>query len=169
LRSGIIGVDDLEVHAGGALLMKAPFGDAEEVAIRGESPATSPEFIAALREGKLVARTRLRWVIDGVEWVIGVRGDTLMIGGLRPPLRSAPPDHEWIARRLELMRGFGEAFDRVYDAFIAIRLNDKAWRAELDTLRAWVAGEAEVAREPVGVAVGDDEGGPSIIEIRDED
>ncbi len=160
-RDGLIGVDDIEVHLGGAIQLAAPFGEAEEVALKGESPAESRELFTALREGKTVARAQMRWVIDGIEWSVTVRGATLALAGLRPPLRAAPPDAEWIERRLELMDGFAEAFERTYETFIALRLDDRAWKKEADAMSAWIADAAPERRAaPVPEA-------PEVIEVTD--
>lgn len=162
-RSGLIGVGETEVHFGEAVTLAAPFGDAEEVTLRGENPAASPELMAALREGKLVSRAALRWVVGGVEWHVAVRGQTLDFGGLKPPLKSAPPDAEWIARRLELFEEFQRAFDAVVDAFLALRLSETAWKREVESMRAWVA-RATKAGAPAPHSAR-----PEVIEIRDDE
>jgi hypothetical protein len=157
-RSGLVGVGETEVHFGGGLALTAPFGDAEEVALKGDTPGAAPEMFAALSEGKLVARAQMRWIIEGVEWHVAVRGATLDFSGLRPPLRSAPPDAAWIERRLELLESFARGFDQAFEAFLALRLGDRAWAKETAEMRAWAAQGAgdRARREP-----------PEIIEVTD--
>lgn len=158
-RNGLIGVEDIEVHLGGAVVLTAAFGEAEEVGLKGDHPAESAEMRTALREGKHIARAQMRWVVEGAEWHVTVRGATLALSGLRPPLRSAPLDAAWIERRLELLEGFGAAFERVFEAFLAVRLDNRAWKRETEAMRSWVAGAPPArADEP-----------PDIIEITDDE
>lgn len=158
-RNGVIEVEDIEVHFGGNITLSAPFGDAEEVALKGENPAAAAELLSALREGKLISKAQLRWVVEGVEWNVALKGATLAMGGVKPPLKSAPQDAAWIDRRLGLLEEFGAAFDKVFEAFLAIRLSEKTWKAEANAMRDWAS-------------KGDSRGGggeaPDLIEIRDE-
>ncbi len=160
-RNGLIGVGEIEVHFGSSLALSAPFGEAEEVALRGDNPAGSPELVTALREGKLVTKAHMRWVIGGIEWNLSLRGDTMALGGLKPPLRSAPADAEWIERRLELLEEFARAFDGVFDAFLEIRLSERAWRREVASMREWVAREPSPRTTPTSEYL------PEIIEVTD--
>jgi hypothetical protein len=158
-NSGLIGIGDLEVHFGGALTLAAPFGEAEEIALKGENPAGAPELLSGLREGKLLAKAQMRWIVDGIEWLFAVKGATLDMAGLKPPLKSAPPDPEWIERRLELMEEFAKVYDRVYTAFLVIRLSDSGWKKETQAMREWIAGDSPAAPSRQ----------PEIIELHDED
>lgn len=155
-RSAMIGVGDIEVHFGGTILLAAPFGEAEEVTLKGDSPAEAPELLATLRQGKLVRRAQTRWVIEGIEWHVTVQGQTLALSGLKLPLRGGALDAAMIDRRLELLDGFGEAFDRVYEAFLEIRLSAAGWKKESEALRHWIAGGAEPSPLPEIVEITDD-------------
>jgi hypothetical protein len=156
-RNGLIGDGDVEVHFGSPITLSAPFGDAEEVALKGDNVPAARELFAALGEGKLLAKAQTRWVISGTEWHVSIRGATLDFGGLKPPLKSAPPDPEWIARRVELLAEFGGRFDALFEAFLAQRLSDKVWAKETGEMRAWVAEMLGKARpEP-----------PEVVELTD--
>lgn len=154
-RNGLIGVREHEVHFGGSLTLSAPFGDAEEVTLKGENPAGAHELHSALAEGKLIAKAQTRWVIEGVEWHAGLRGETLALSGVKPPLKSGPTDAAWLERRLELFDEFAAAIDGVFAAFLGVRLDDKAWKKETKAIREWV-GESGQTPDP-----------PELIEIRE--
>jgi recombination associated protein RdgC len=156
-RSAMIGVGDMEVHFGGAILLAAPFGEAEEVALKGDNPSEAPELLATLREGKLVRRAQTRWVIEGIEWHVTVQGQTLALSGLKLPLKGGALDAAMIDRRLELLDDFGEAFDRVYAAFLDIRLSTSAWKKESGAMRQWIAGKAASESPPEVVEITDEE------------
>ncbi|NUP90326.1 MAG: hypothetical protein HUU25_10980 [Candidatus Sumerlaeia bacterium] len=158
-RSGVIGPGETEVHFGGVVELAAPFGEAEEVTLRGENPAASRELVTALGEGKLVAKAQMRWIVDGVEWTLSVRGETLDFGGLKPPMKTGVPDPEWLERRLELLEGFARVFDAVHAEFLTLRLSESAWKSETRQMRDWVAARAQTADAPP----------PEIVEIGGED
>jgi hypothetical protein len=57
-RNGLIGVREHEVQFGGSLTLSAPFGDAEEVTLKGENPGGAHELHSALQEGPRSNRAR---------------------------------------------------------------------------------------------------------------
>lgn len=156
-RNGLVGLGDLEVHFASPLALRATFGDAEEVTLRGEAPAAAPELFAALAQGKLLARAAMRWVVEGAEWHLAVRGATLDFAGLRLPLRSAPPDAAWLERRLELLEIFARAFDAAFAEFLTIRLADRAWAKEAAAMRDWIAAGPQGTGPPEVVEITDTE------------
>ena len=129
----------VELRFESPLVLKAPYGDAEEVSLRGEGPALSPEAAVALAQGKKLSRAKLALVIEQSEWRFTVRADTLDVTGLRIPLRTSAAEAVWIEQRLEMLRRFFEVFEALFDLFLAARLSPRKWPGETKAIRAWIA------------------------------
>lgn len=135
---GLHGGKPVVVEILGPILLDAQYGDARASALKGESPATSPEARTALIEGKKLRRTRLRLERDGVEWVVTLDGETFNFTGLAIPNPGRMPFEDLLTMRSEMMFEFDRTLAALYEEFLHLRLNAKNWSKEIKTIHAWV-------------------------------
>jgi hypothetical protein len=136
----------IELHGGkpvtveilGPIQLDAQYGDARTSTLKGESPSTSPEARTALIEGKKLRRARLRIEREGVEWILTLDGETFNIGGLAIPNPGRMPFEDAITMRGEMMLEFERTLSALYEEFLHLRLEPKAWGKEIQAIHAWV-------------------------------
>lgn len=133
------GFDDLEVHIADQLLMESSMGLASQVQLKGDSPAISPESRTALAENKQVRKCKLRVHLDGADWQATLDAHTLAFSSIRVP---APPGlgfDENVTLRLQLIERFQEAFFALFEDFLVRRLDEGAWKSEVQYMQDWIS------------------------------
>lgn len=125
------------------LVLDASFGDARINQIRGESPGLSPEAGAALMEGKKVRRARIRIAREGNDFTLVMDGETFGVSGLRLPATQKLPFDEAIGLRMEYAAEFDRLFTDLFQHFLGLRLEEKAWAGELAAMRSWVSAKGD--------------------------
>lgn len=127
----------LTLEAGGELK--------EQNVIRSESPTETEEARVALRSGKQVSQAQLRLIAEQKQWTFTLRADDLSLQGLRIPALLSREDDDRIYERLHLLEEAEDLVDDLFGDFLRLRLDDDAWRAEVDRIRAWLEREATEA------------------------
>lgn len=141
----------------------------ESTAIKGVSPGAHREAKEALLRGKTADRVGFHLSIGDGEHTLALRGDTLGITALSPPVErtpDAPPEgapppvprkrkskrdeeadaasfaeHEKLLERMQHARDVEKVIEALYRDFLAIRLGGE-WDAHvLPAIESWVAGE----------------------------
>jgi len=137
---GLFKIDDghIEVWFDQRLTLEAQGDLKEQNVVKAENPTEAEEARTALLTGKLVSEARLRIIKEQKQWTFNVKGDTLGLGGVKLPALLSRDDEDALYERFYLMEELTEAFDQLYKSFIALRLDDEAWRAEIGLVRAWV-------------------------------
>ena len=132
-----------EVELMAPIVLSAQYGDARSSALRGDSPATSPEARTALLEGKKLERARIKIACEGVEWIAGLDGEKLSIAGLNMPRAGQLPVEEQLRMRVEFLLDYEAILAELFAGFLELRLDPKAWKGELKRVQAWVEGNNE--------------------------
>jgi hypothetical protein len=120
------------------IVLDAHFGDARSTALKGGSPATSPEARAALLEGKKLRRARIKLSSDGVDWIATLDGETMATSGLNLPRPGQLPFEEALRLRMEFAMEFESLIEELLDRFLTLRLDAKEWAPELKKIQAWI-------------------------------
>ena len=142
LRDGRIDLGDeppLEVALEDTLTLEAPYGEATVQVLRGEAPGRSPEARAALIEGKKAQRAKLRLSQGEMQWTLTLRADTFDFSGIRIPAPKGLPFEEGVSLRLQAAEALLALMDKLFAAFLAVRLDPQAWPRELKSIRGWIA------------------------------
>ncbi len=122
----------------GPILLEAQYGDARASALKGDSPATSPEAQTALIEGKKLRRTRLTFKRESTEWSVTIDGETFSISGLSIPNPGRMPFEDYLSLRTEMLLDFDQVLDSLFEEFLVLRLDNDAWTGELMEIHSWV-------------------------------
>ena len=135
--------DDLpvEVSFESAMTLEADYGEATVQTLRGEAPGASAEARAALLEGKKIKRAKLRVVQGEMEWTFTIRGDTFDLGGVNLPAPKGLPIEEGLTLRLEAASRLFALIDKLYTAFLALRLDEESWAEEIQRIHSWATGK----------------------------
>ena len=137
-RIPIRGGATVEIELLGPIVLEAQYGDARSGTLKGESPATSPEARTALIEGKKLKKTRMRWKRDDAEWTFTLDGETFHVSGMAVPMPGRLPFDDAIAMRMEVLADFERMLEALFDVFLELRLDAKAWPDELERIHEWV-------------------------------
>jgi recombination associated protein RdgC len=132
----------VEIEILGPLLLDANYGDARSTALKGESAGLSAEAGTALREGKKFKRARVKFNVDGVEWIASLDGETLAITGLAVPSSGKLPFSESLRLRTDFILDFESLLTELLNLFLERRLDEKSWAAELKKIHAWALEKA---------------------------
>lgn len=133
------GIDgELEIWFESPVALAADYGEATNVTLKGAQPLEGAEASTALREGKKLARSRVRVNFRNQTYTFTFNALNYSISGLKIPAPpdSTGPDHVFL--RLEIFEEFERFWGQVFDAFLAIRLDDKEWAKERRAIAAWV-------------------------------
>jgi hypothetical protein len=132
----------VEIEILGPLLLEANFGDARSSGLKGESAGLSAEAGTALREGKKLRRARIKFNVEGVEWIASLDGETLAVTGLAVPNSGKLPFSESLRLRTEFMLDFDSLLTELMNLFLGRRLDEKDWTKELKKIHAWAVEKA---------------------------
>jgi len=141
-QSGIFEMTDgpLEVWFDARLTLEAGGDIKESNVIKAESPTETSEAHASLLTGKLVSDARLRLVSGQKQWTVAVKGDTLQVSGVKIPALLTREDDDQLYERFMLIEEAEDTIAALFHQFMELRLDDEAWRPEVQAIRSWVHG-----------------------------
>jgi hypothetical protein len=120
------------------IVLDAQYGDTRAGTFKGDSPATSPEARTALIEGKKLRKARIKWTRASAEWIATIDGENFNVSGLSVPAPGRLPFEDLIALRMEMVTEFEQVIGELFETFLALRLDEGAWAAELTEIQQWV-------------------------------
>lgn len=122
----------------GPLTLVSDYGEATSITLQGDNPASSPEAGRALNEGKHVAKATMKIIHENQTYDFTFNALTFTCASMKlPPMpKQAPVDT--LLLRLDAFERFEEFWGRVYEEFLTLRLQDKAWKSETTRIRKWV-------------------------------
>ncbi len=130
--------DEFELWFEAPVQMAADYGEATNIALKGGTPLEGAEARTAFREGKKLTRARMRLNYRNQTYTFGFNALNYGVSGLKVPAppNSSGPDYVFL--RLEIFEEFEKFFESLFESFLKIRLNDKAWGAEKEKLSDWM-------------------------------
>lgn len=128
----------IEVWFDATLTLEAQGDVKEQNVIKAENPTETPEAHAAVLTGKLVSNARLRIINGQKQWVFAVKGETLGISGVKIPALLSREDDDQLYERFMLVEEIEDTLNALYQQFIELRMDDDAWRPEIQAIRSWV-------------------------------
>ncbi len=142
LQNGIFEMTDgpLEVWFDAKLTLEAQGDVKESNIIKAENPTETQEAHAALLNGKLVSDARLRLVSGQKQWTLSVKGDSLAISGVKIPALLSREDDDQLYERFMLIEEAEDTVHALFQQFMELRMDDDAWRPEVQAIRGWVHG-----------------------------
>lgn len=139
-RVKLDGVEEFQVWFESPVELVSDWGDATAVVVSGGLPLDSPEAHRALREGKRIAKARLRLIVKNQTHTCAFDASVFAVSGLKVPLPPNLGGGDAMLLRLELFEEFEAFLSQIFEAFLRLRLDDKAWAGEAKKMSAWVAG-----------------------------
>ena len=120
------------------MTLEAKLAEAEKTVLSGGAPADSKEAYEGLRQGKVVSQAKLRVQRDEKEWVFVLNAATMTISSLKiPSLMTKETDNKFFERQA-LIEEIDGLLRGLYEKFLSIRLNPKAWKQENQELCDWI-------------------------------
>lgn len=116
----------------------SPYAASQASMIKGENPIETAEARMALRRGRLVEDARLQIQWQGKPWTFNWSGPKFLASGVKVPAVLGDNEEEAVMERFELMRSLEDILGSLYHAFLELRLDDKKWGAEIETMRKWL-------------------------------
>ncbi len=120
------------------LTLEAKLAEAERTRISGGAPASSEEARQGLRQGKVVVSAKLKVEKDQREWIFLLNAQTMDITGLRIPALLTKAEDEKLYERQFLIEEIDGLVRGLYDSFLRVRLDKKAWESETRLISAWI-------------------------------
>jgi hypothetical protein len=120
------------------LVLTSEWGETLAGTFRGDAPTLSPEAAAALAAGKKVKRARMTFAVGEATYGLVLNAESFDWSGLK---LEAPPSisfDEAVPLRLAALDQFHDVFERLYGAFLDLRLDTERWAKELKAIRKWV-------------------------------
>jgi len=115
---------------------------AHEVKLSKGVPLGCDESVAALAAGKKIKRVKFVMVADGETYGVTV-DDGFAFRGLKLPKSDETREDfmsaRWLfAERMRKLNRFVDAWLRLFDEFVVLRVSGAGWDAEVDAMRDWV-------------------------------
>ncbi len=119
------------------------YGEATSVVLKGSMPLESPEALRAFRENKKIQRAHIRLIVKNVTYTFSFHAGRFLVSGLHLPSPSSISGGDYLIVRFQLLEDFDRFWENLLEKFLAIRLDEKAWR----TQRKQIASLIEKASE----------------------
>ena len=144
---GLLDVGELgrvEVTFDDQLSLEAYLAETQKSDLRGGAPADTIEAKIALRQGKRVAKTKLRIIFEGREWMLTFKGENLAMSGIKTPQVLTQEYDERFYERMYLLDEMESIIGTLYEEFLSIRLSKK-WAADfLPAIQRWINSDSHV-------------------------
>ncbi len=140
--SGVIstGDGDVTIMFDKALDLDCAYGETGKDSLRGVGVSRMPEAIQAVRSGKVPRKAGLIMDAHGSQYTLTLQAEQLAIAGLQmPEIEEADSPRTLFEERITQLRDFTKSFDKLYEAFLKVRLG--GWDAVKNSVRKWI-GEA---------------------------
>lgn len=115
----------------------------EESVIKSDRPTDTEEARVSLRSGKQVDEAKLSLSIGPKIWTMTVKSSDLSLHSMKLPALLGTTDEDCVYERLALLEECQDTFDALFATFARLRLDDRAWSAEIEAMREWVQSELE--------------------------
>lgn len=145
LHHGIVPAAAQEHGADYAVSFEGPLvfvveGDGARTAdLRDGNPLESAEAKTALVSGKKLRSAKINLAQDDRLWTCVVDGLDFTFRSLKLPKGNGATPDEIFQDRMEFLQEFLGVFWRLYDAFLALRSNEKKWLKAQKAVQDWVA------------------------------
>lgn len=136
-----------EVWIDDQITLEAQGEQVERSALRGASPALSPEAKEALRQGKVPIKARISIAKDERDFGFVLNTDSFALSSVKMPTLLQDEPEERFYERMYLLEELDSMISAVYGEFLLVRVS-AAWEKEIaPAIRAWVREEDGMDRE----------------------
>ncbi|MFU8804980.1 MAG: hypothetical protein ACNA8W_14300 [Bradymonadaceae bacterium] len=144
-----IGADEgrLEVVFDDALTLEAHLAETERNTFKGGAPAYSPEAKTALRQGKRVARAKVRVIRDGREWVFTLKAESLDLSSIKIPAVLSREEDDKFYERMYFVEEIEDIIAALYREFTVLRLSADWSKVILPAMQAWITTDEHATPE----------------------
>ncbi len=111
--------------------------DAQQVTLKGERSAQSPEAFAALRAGKRLVKCRIVLRRHDEVWPCALKSDALGASGLGLPVPKGVPMPDGLIMRGEKVEEFSQMYFALYEMFLDLRLHEGKWKKVTKAIHDW--------------------------------
>jgi hypothetical protein len=133
------GIEPFEIWFESPVELVHDYGEATSVVLKGSMPLESPEALRAFRENKKIQRAHLRVIYKNLTYTFNFHAGRFLISGLRLPMPSSVAGADYLLVRFQLLEDFEKFWESVFERFLAVRLDEKAWRAQRKAIGARIA------------------------------
>lgn len=120
------------------MTLEAKLAEAEKTVISGGAPADSKEAYESLKQGKIVSQAKIRIHHNEKEWVFVFVAAQMAMTGIKIPALMTKADDEKFFERMALIEEVDGLMRGLYEKFLSIRLDPKAWKEENKNLCNWM-------------------------------
>jgi hypothetical protein len=142
-KDGIIRVEgtaanrDVSLMIDRSLDLDCAYGQTGRDGLRGDGPGRMPEARDAVRTGKVPRKAGLLVSAAGLDFSLTINAESLAIGSAKlPDIEEAQTPRVEFEERIGLLRDLTKTIDKLFEAFLKIRLS-AGWEGQVTSLRRW--------------------------------
>lgn len=134
----IEGHEEFELWFEAPVQLACDYGEATHMVLKGGTPLEGAEARSAFTEGKKITRARMRLNYRNQTYTFSFNALNYGISGLKIPTPPGSGGPDYVFLRMEIFEEFEKFFDSLFDSFLKLRLNDKAWNEEKQKIAEWI-------------------------------
>lgn len=134
----IDGHEEFELWFEAPVQLACDYGEATQLTLKGGTPLEGAEARSAFTEGKKITRARMRLNYRNQTYTFGFNALNFGISGLKVPTPPGSAGPDYVFLRMEIFEEFEKFFDSLFDSYLKLRLDEKAWSAEKSKIAEWV-------------------------------
>jgi hypothetical protein len=121
------------------LELHCAYGQTGKDAIRGDGPHRSPEVREALRTGKVPRKAGMVIDVADEPYSLTFDPETFSYGGVKlPEIQEADTPRVIFEERIKLMANMVKGFETLFQTFMLLRADDKAWQEVTKEIAEWI-------------------------------
>jgi len=132
------GGDDLSLSVARRIQLRCDFNLTGSTTVCADGPAELPETRVALAAGKQPSRMGLIVASGAGQWSFSLGAERLDVTGMTTESDDADNPHDRLARRLAATADLGDTIDRLFTAFVSLRLSSQ-WSPARERMTEWAA------------------------------
>jgi hypothetical protein len=151
LRDGIIKVDgtgnqrEVSVMIDRSLDLDCAYGQTGRDGLRGDGPGRMPEAKDAVRTGKVPRKAGLLLNAAGIDFSLTLHPESMAFGSAKlPDIEDAESPRVVFEERIALLRDLTKTVDKLFEAFLKLRLS-AGWESQVTAIRRWAVAPGKVA------------------------
>ncbi len=142
----LLGQGPYEVWLDDQITLEAEGEQVERSQLRGAAPATTPEAMEALRQGKVPTKARISISRDEREFTFVLVADSFSLSSVKPPSLLQDEVEERFYERMYLLEELDGLLLSLFKEFLLLRAS-AVWDSELAPgIRSWVKEEPTITR-----------------------
>jgi len=116
----------------------SPYASGDAQVLKGADLGESMDSLRAIAGGRLIDDAKVSIKFQEKRWEFVYSGSKFAPGGIKVPAVLADTELETVIERFDLLATLEQVMRSLYDSFLSLRLDEKAWQTEVANIRKWL-------------------------------